>query len=151
VEREQTTTNRPSASHTRAWLAHLDRQELAAVFAGGFIGAIARAALSEELPARAGHWPWATFAVNLLGALLLGLFITQQQGRPAPSRFRRSFLGSGVCGALTTFSTMMVELLKMVQGAHWALAVGYALASVGGGLAAVALSTKAVRRTRLAR
>jgi CrcB protein len=151
VEREQTTTNRPSASHARARLPHLDRQELAAVFAGGFIGAIARAALSEELPARAGHWPWATFAVNLAGALLLGLFVTHLQERLPPSMYRRSFLGSGICGALTTFSTMMVELLKMVQGAHWGLAVGYASASICGGLAAVLLSTKAVRRVGLAR
>ena len=59
--------------------------------------------------------------------------------------YSRAFLGAGICGALTTFSTMMVELLKMIDGAHWALTAGYAAASILCGLAAVFVSTKLVR------
>jgi len=127
----------------------LDRQELAAIFAGGFIGAIARAALAQSLHVGADEWPWATFAVNILAALLLGYFITRLQERLPPSTYRRSFLGTGICGALSTFSTMMVELLAMIEGAHWTLAIGYAATSICGGFAAVFLATKTVRRARL--
>jgi CrcB protein len=114
---------------------------LAAIFAGGFAGAIARVALAEQWPADAGAWPWATFAANIAGALILGWVAT----RVAPSP-RRSLLATGFCGALTTFSTMQLELLQMLDADHLALAAGYAAASVAAGLAAVALSTRAARR-----
>jgi fluoride exporter len=129
----------------------LDRQELAAIFAGGFVGAIARAALTQLLTHGADEWPWATFAVNILGAVLLGYFVTRLQERLPLSVYRRPFLGTGICGALTTFSTMMLELVRMIDGAHWGLALGYATASILGGLAAVALATKLVRRAGLIR
>ena len=126
----------------------VDRRELAAIFAGGFLGAIARAALAQSLTVRPGQWPWATFAVNITAALALGYVVTRLQERLPPSTYRRSFLGTGICGALSTFSTMMVELLKMIDGAYWGLAFAYALASIACGLAAVALSSKLVRRAR---
>jgi len=127
----------------------LDRQELAAIFAGGFVGAIARAALERTLVAPAGRWPWATFIVNMLGAALLGYFVTRLQERLPPSLYRRAFLGTGICGALTTFSTVMVELAKMLESGHVVLAVAYAAVSIAGGFAAVFLTTKLVRRARL--
>jgi fluoride exporter len=128
---------------------HIDRQELAAIFAGGFLGAIGRAALEQELAVGPDRWPWATFAVNMLAALALGYFVTRLQERLPPYTYRRSFLGTGICGALSTFSTMMVELLKMIDAGDWQLATGYALASLAGGFAAVFLATKLVRRARL--
>jgi fluoride exporter len=127
----------------------LDRQELAAIFAGGFIGALARAALAKGLTSPVDAWPWATFAVNMLGAALLGYFVTRLQERLPPSLYGRAFLGTGVCGALTTFSTVMVEVVQMLEGDHVALALGYAAASLAGGLAVVFLATKLVRRARL--
>ena len=96
-----------------------------------------------------GEWPWATFAVNLLAALLLGYFITRLQERLPPYTYRRAFLGTGICGALGTFSTMMLELLKMIDAGDWGLAGGYAVASVAGGFAAIFLATKLVRRARI--
>jgi CrcB protein len=128
---------------------HLDRQELAAIFAGGFIGAIARAALARSLTVGPDQWPWATFSVNIMAALLLGYSVTRLQERLPPSTYRRAFLATGICGALSTFSTLMLELLKMIDAAHWGLALTYALASIAGGLAAVFLSMKLVRRARL--
>ena len=125
---------------------HLDRQELAAIFAGGFLGTIARAALAQSLAVRPDQWPWATFAVNILAALVLGVVITRYQER-LPSRTPgRAFLGTGFCGALSTFSTMMLELLRMIDGAHWVLALGYTGASVACGLGAVLLSSRLTRR-----
>jgi fluoride exporter len=125
---------------------HLDRQELAAIFAGGFLGTVARAALAQSLEVRADQWPWATFAVNILAALLLGFVITRYQERLPRTTPGRAFLGTGFCGALSTFSTMMVELLKMIDGAYWALALGYTGASVACGLGAVILSSRLARR-----
>jgi fluoride exporter len=141
----------PVSKPVRPSSARLDRQELAAIFAGGCVGAIARAALAQSLVTNADEWPWATFSVNLLGAALLGWLITRLQERLPPSRYSRSFLGTGVCGALTTFSTAMVELVKMLEAAHVGLALGYAAASVAGGFAVIFLTTKLVRRARLTR
>jgi len=119
------------------------------VFAGGFLGALARSVLAQALTVHAGEWPWATFAVNMLGALLLGYFVTRLGERLPPSLYGRAFLASGICGALTTFSTMMLELLRMIEGGYPALAAGYGAATIAGGLAAVFLATKLVRRARV--
>jgi CrcB protein len=128
-----------------------DRRELAAIFAGGFIGAVARALVLEALPHDdPATWPWATFAVNLAGAFALGWFATRLQERLPLSVYRRPFIGTGLCGALTTFSTLQLELLRMLDGRHAALALGYAAASLLGGFAAVALASNLVRRARVA-
>jgi len=115
-------------------------RQLAAVFAGGSIGALARAALAQSVTVRAGEWPWATFSVNVFGAFLLGSFLAILREQVNPPTHLRSFLAVGVCGALTTFSTMMLELLRMIDGAHWLLAVAYTTASVGCGYGAVHVS-----------
>lgn len=126
-----------------------DRRELAAVFGGGAIGAIVRAELGQALPVSTGQWPWATFTVNILGAFLLGYFTTRLQERLPLSAYRRPLLGTGFCGGLTTFSTMQLELLKLLDGGDVALAAGYAAASLTAGFAAVAVATNLVRRVRL--
>jgi CrcB protein len=126
-----------------------DRREIAAIFVGGFAGAVARAELLEALPYRVGSWPWATFIVNVAGAFLLGYFATRLQERLPVSAYRRPLLGTGLCGALTTFSTMQVELLRMLDTDHVGLALAYALASVAAGFLAVVLATNLVRRARL--
>jgi CrcB protein len=129
----------------------IDVREVAAVFAGGVLGAVARAELTEALPHDSGQWPWATFVANVVGALMLGYFTTRLQERLALSAYRRPFLGTGVCGGLTTFSTMQLELLRMLDGDHYALAAGYAAASVVLGFLAIALSTNLVRRAGVRR
>jgi CrcB protein len=126
-----------------------DRRELAAIFAGGFVGAIARAVLAEALPARHGEWPWATLIVNVVGAFALGYFTTRLQERLPLSSYRRPLLGTGFCGALTTFSTMQVELLGMLDANDFALAAAYAVVSVTVGFLAVAAATNLVRRARV--
>src|SRR3954451_1520637 len=95
---------RPLASG-RVWR---DPRELAAIFAGGFIGAVARAELATVVTAGDGHWPWPTFAANVAGAFMLGWFVTRLQERLPLSAYRRPFLGTGFCGALTTFSAMQI-------------------------------------------
>jgi CrcB protein len=125
-----------------------DARELAAIFVGGSAGAIARAELVVGLPYSVGSWPWATFIVNVLGAFLVGYFTTRLQERLPVSAYRRPLLGTGLCGALTTFSTVQVELLGMLEADRVGLALAYALTSVVTGFLAVTLATNLVRRTR---
>ncbi len=151
MEPDSTAAGKQDQAAAAAVFGHVDRQELAAIFAGGFIGAVGRSALAQLLVLPPGQWPWATFAVNMAAALALGYFVTRLQERLPPYTYRRSFLATGICGALSTFSTMMVELLRMIDAHRWALAGGYAAASVTGGFAAVFLATKLVRRARIGR
>jgi CrcB protein len=126
-----------------------DYRELAAVFAGGALGTLARTGLSSLLAADPARWPWSTFTVNIVGAFLLGYFTTRLLERMPLSSYRRPLLGTGVCGGLTTFSTMQVETLTMIEHHSYILATGYTCASVVLGLVAVYLATALVRRVAL--
>jgi CrcB protein len=131
-------------------MAAFDSRELAAIFAGGIVGALTRVALLQAFPTSPGEWPWATFAVNVAGAALLGYFVTRLQERLPLSAYRRPFLGTGFCGALTTFSTMQVELLDMIDAHRYGLALGYGAASIAAGFLALFVATGLTRRTRIA-
>lgn len=142
------TTSRTSDGHRRISDRGLDLAELLAIACGGAFGALARIGVAQALPTGAGGWPWATFAVNIVGALMLGYFVTRLQERLPVSTLRRPLLGTGLCGALTTFSTVQIELLKMADRHSYGLAVGYLIASVLGGYVAVFASSALVRRVR---
>lgn len=129
-------------------MAH-DYQELAAIFAGGALGTLARTGLSALLVSDPASWPWPTFAVNIVGAFLVGYFVTRLLERLPVTSYRRPLLGTGLCGGLTTFSTMQVESVRMIEHGHWALACAYTITSVVLGLLAVHLSTTLVRRVRV--
>ena len=101
------------------------------------------------MPVTPGSWPWATFVANVAGTLLLGYFVTRLQERLPVSAYRRPLLGTGLCGALTTFSTMQVEVLRMLGAGRTGLAVVYVLASIGVGFVGVFLATALVRRPRM--
>lgn len=123
-----------------------DPREIVAVFAGGAIGAGTCAVLAAAFPGHPTQWPWATFVANIVGAGLLGYFATRLQERLPLSSYRRPLLGTGLCGGLTTFSTMQVEIVAMLDHHAYVLSAGYATASVAAGLCAVHLATAAVRR-----
>ncbi len=123
-----------------------DARTLAAIFAGGCVGAMVRAELSVALPYESGHWPWATLLVNVAGAFVLGWVITRVEDGREPFAHAGRLLGTGVCGALTTFSTLQIELLEMLDDDRYGLAAAYVLASIAAGLAAVALATRLTRR-----
>jgi CrcB protein len=133
----------------RLMLPHADRREIAAIFAGGALGTVARAALAEGFPHAATAWPWPTFSVNIVAAFLLGYFVTRLQERLPLSAYRRPLLGTGLCGGLSTFSTVQVEIVNMINGHAWALAAGYAAGSLATGYAAVRLATAMARRVRV--
>src|SRR3954453_14034138 len=119
-----------------------DRRELGAIFLGGALGALVRAGLAEALPDPGVGWPWATFVVNVVGAALRGYWFT-----PLPhTQYRRPLLTTGFCGALTTFSTVQVELVEMIDAGRVPLACLYLGVTIGVGLAAVKLATAVGRR-----
>ncbi|MDT5107665.1 MAG: fluoride exporter [Mycobacterium sp.] len=128
-----------------------DNRELAAVFVGGAVGTLARAGLELLADGDPGRWPWPTFVVNIVGAFLLGYFTTRLLERLPVSSYRRPLLGTGLCGGLTTFSTMQVETVRMLEHQHYGLAIGYTAASIAAGLLAVYLATVLVRRVRIRR
>jgi len=128
-----------------------DNRELAAVFVGGALGTLVRAGLGTLRVADPGRWPWPTFTVNIVGAFLLGYLVTRLLERLPLSRYRRPILGTGLCGGLTTFSTMQVETLRMIEAHHYGLAAGYTAASIVAGLLAVYVATVLVRRVRIRR
>jgi CrcB protein len=106
-------------------------------------------AVGQAFPSNPTQWPWPTFIVNIVGAFLLGYFATRLQERLPLSSYRRPLLGTGVCGGLTTFSTMQVEIVKMLDAARYGLAAAYALVSIVAGYAAVQTATAVVRRVRV--
>jgi CrcB protein len=123
----------------------IDRRDLGAIFLGGALGTLLRAGLVEAVGDPAPSWPWVTFSVNAAGAFLLGYLLASLP----PATRRRPLLTTGFCGALTTFSTMQVELLTMMDSGHLGIAVGYGVGSVAAGLVGVHLGIGAGRRAGL--
>jgi fluoride exporter len=128
-----------------------DGRELAAAFVGGALGTLARAALESVAAPQPGHWPWPTFVVNIVACFALGYFVTRLQERLPLSSYRRPLLGTGLCGGLSTFSTMQVEILKMIDAHAWGLAAGYTVTSIVVGYAAIYVATAMVRRVQVRR
>jgi CrcB protein len=133
----------------RQVLPKIDRRELTAIFVGGALGTLARAVTSEELPHSATQWPWSTFLVNVVAAFILGYAVTRLQERLPLSSYRRPLIGTGICGGLSTFSTMQVDILKMLDAHAYGLAAGYTVASVVAGYAMIQVATAMARRVRM--
>jgi CrcB protein len=127
--------------------AGVDRRELAAIFAGGAAGALLRVWLGTELSDGGLGWPWLIFAINITGSIALAYFATRLQERLPQSTYRRPLLGTGFCGAYTTFSTVQVEIYRMLEHDRYGLALGYAVASLVAGYVAISVTTAFVRRS----
>lgn len=136
----------PSPGRASGTTSPRDPRVLAAVFAGGAAGGGLRAVLAEQVAAPVGRWPWVTFAVNVVGALVLGWVAGRGEAGSAAWLRRRPLLGTGFCGGLTTFATLQLELLHLLDAHRFALAAGYLVASLTAGLLAVLAGTRAARR-----
>jgi CrcB protein len=99
-------------------------RRLAAIYLGGVLGALARVGLAQATPHAAGGWPWGTLVVNMAGTLALGYFFARLSDHPEDS-LAHPFLTTGICGTLTTFSTLQLELFEMVDGGRLGRAVAY--------------------------
>ncbi|WP_067468218.1 fluoride efflux transporter FluC [Actinomadura macra] len=119
---------------------------LAAVSAGGVLGALARYGLTSAFPYGPGEFPWAVFGINASGCLAIGALMVLITEIRRAHRLVRPFLGVGVLGGFTTFSTYVVDIQRAVEDGAAALALGY----LAGTLAAALLAVFAgVRLTRL--
>jgi fluoride exporter len=110
---------------------------LAVIAVGGAAGTLGRAALAYALPPSPHGFPWSTFIANVVGSLALGLIVVAALERVAPSRYFRPLLATGLCGGLTTFSTLVVETDLLVKNGQVGTAAVYVVASVVAALAVV--------------
>lgn len=127
---------------------------LAVISIGGGVGAEARFGMALLMPTTPGHFPWGTFLTNVLGCLCIGALMVLITEVWSAHRLLRPFLGVGVLGGFTTFSTYAVEVRGLLRPGSVPLAFGYlagtvacALLAVIAGVAVTRWATGAVRRS----
>lgn len=118
---------------------------MAAVGAGGVLGAVCRYELSVAISTGPGTFPLATFVTNVTGSFVLGALLTLIVERWRPSEYIRPFAATGFLGAYTTWSTFMVDTDNLLKGGHIAMAAVYLAASLLAGLVAVYAGMTAIR------
>jgi len=116
------------------------------VAAGGALGGGLRYVVNSALPATVGRFPWATFAENVSGALALGALMVVLLEVRRPGRYARPFLGTGVLGGYTTFSTFTADTTSLLRDGHAPVAAGYLAATVVVGLVACRAGQQLTRR-----
>ncbi|MFD3696587.1 CrcB family protein [Streptomyces sp. NPDC058646] len=136
--------------HVPAHRAEPQGRVLAAVAAGGAVGASARYGISLLWPAGPGAFPWATFWINVAGSALIGvLMVLIGEGGRSAHPLVRPFAGVGVLGGFTTFSTYALDVSRLLDegraGAAAACAGLTAAAALGAVWAAASLTRRAVR------
>jgi CrcB protein len=123
---------------------------LVVVAVGGAVGALARYGLVVAFPRRPGGFPWATFGTNVSGCLLVGVLLVLVTEVWAAHRLLRPFLGTGVLGGFTTFSTYTVDVQQLITtgSARTALAylAGTLIAAVLAGYLGVTMTRVLTRR-----
>ena len=127
----------------REWARH--RVVLPVIAAGGMLGAAARHLAEVTWSAGDGAVPWATLAINVTGCLLLGVLMVLVVEAGDAHPLVRPFLGVGVLGGFTTFSTYTGEVAVLLADGHPARALGYLLGTVVAALAAVTLGVATTR------
>ena len=124
---------------------------LGVIAAGGALGAVARYVAGELWPHAAQGIPWATLGVNVIGSFLLGLLMFCVTEVWPPRRYVRPFLGVGVLGGFTTFSTYALETRTLLAHGRVGSALAYLVGTLVLALGAVvagALVGRAVARRR---
>ncbi|MGP3920136.1 fluoride efflux transporter FluC [Nonomuraea sp. 10N515B] len=117
--------------HPRAW------PVLAAISAGGVLGALARYGISAALPHASTGFPWSTFVINVSGSLLIGVLMTLIDQVWTGRRLLRPFWGVGVLGGYTTFSTYILDIHQAMRAGEPGVALVYLAATLVGALMAV--------------
>src|SRR3954454_10190430 len=138
----------PAQQSQRAW----DPAVLGAIAVGGVLGAEARYGMSIWLTHQPGEWPGSTWLVNTSGCFLIGvLMVVITELASSPHRLVRPFLGVGILGGYTTFSTAMVDVQQLAVAGRGGLALGYMAATVLAALAATFLGAMLTRVVAAAR
>lgn len=118
-----------------------------AVALGGAVGSAARYGLAVAWPPNATGFPWVTLVTNLAGCALLGALMQVIAAARTPHRLAQPFLGTGVLGGFTTFSTYAVETQALLTAHRPGLAAAYVLGTLVGALVAVRLGMWLARRS----
>lgn len=116
------------------------------VAVGGVLGACARYAAALLWPTPAGAFPWTTLGVNAAGCALIGVLVVAVTDVFTAHPLVRPFLGTGVLGGFTTFSTYTVDIARLLRDGRAATALAYAVATVAAALVSVAVAAAATRR-----
>ncbi|WP_340559977.1 fluoride efflux transporter CrcB [Streptomyces sp. GSL17-111] len=115
------------------------------VAAGAAVGAPLRYLVDRAVQSRhPSDFPWGTFTVNVAGCLLLGVLTGAVRGGGLGTA-AQTWIGTGLCGALTTYSTFSYECLRLVERGRPGPAVANVLGTTVVGLGAVALGLSVVR------
>jgi CrcB protein len=118
---------------------------LGAISVGGALGASARYGFGVAFPAGPTGFPWATFGVNVLGCLLIGVLMVCVTHLWPARRLVRPFLGVGVLGGFTTFSTYVVEIQHLLDAGAAGTALAYLAGTVAVAVPATWLGIAATR------
>lgn len=110
---------------------------LAAIAAGGVIGACARFGATELWPTVTGGFPWTTFWINVTGCALMGVLMVLITEWTTAHPLVRPFLGTGVLGGYTTFSSSSVDAQRLIDAGRAGTALGYLGATLAAALLAV--------------
>ncbi|ADP82221.1 fluoride efflux transporter CrcB [Pseudofrankia inefficax] len=119
---------------------------LLVISAGGVLGACARYGAALAWPTPAGAFPWTTWAVNVSGCAAIGVLMVLIAEVRTAHPLVRPFLGTGILGGFTTFSTYAVDTQRLLDAGRAGLALGYLAATMAGALGAVWLAAAATRR-----
>lgn len=116
------------------------------VAAGGALGAVARYAAALVWPTAAGAFPWTVLTVNAAGCALLGvIMVLATESVTPPHPLLRPFLGTGVCGGFTTFSTYALDIQRLLARGDLVRGLLYMAGTAVTALAAVAAAVAATR------
>lgn len=119
---------------------------LAAIAVGGALGSLGRLGVSEVLVPEPGRFPWSTFVENVSGGLALGCLMVLVLDIWASHRLVRPFLGVGVLGGYTTFSTYTLDTRNLLAEGHALTAMTYLFGSLATGIVAIWLAIALTRR-----
>lgn len=118
---------------------------LGVISAGGSLGALARYGLTVAFPHASSAFPWATFTINVAGCLLIGALMAVITETGLVHRLVRPFLGVGVLGGFTTFSTYIVDVQQAVTATAAATGLAYLVATPVAALVAVLVGSHLAR------
>ncbi len=103
------------------------------IFLAGMLGGLVRFQITTYLPA-SPDFPWGTLIVNYLGIFCLVYLVKGYLVYKGSSKGVILALGTGFCGGLTTFSSLLLDAVKLLDTGRYLSLITYLLLSVGGGL-----------------
>jgi fluoride exporter len=112
---------------------------LGVISVGGALGALARYGIEALLPTGSGGFPWGTFVINVTGCALIGVLMVLVTDVFPARRLLRPFVGVGVLGGFTTFSTYANEIRGLLRPGTMPVALAYLVATLVCALLAVTL------------